>query len=356
MPQFDRIEAGAQHSHSAVIAPRPSSSALPLARHVMVRTTDEERATDAATRVASPHLLRTSSGPFEWVLHAVKIGDSTLAYHSYRGAVEVVATQPTDFFVLQVLLRGEAEVSTAVGSTRLAAQGSACVLSPSEQFRMRFAPGTHQVFVRIPVPTIERSFGQLTGEGGGNKVVFDLQTAPQSPWLSNLQLAVHTIDAIGSGAPPSPQLGGELERMIVSSLLLAQPHSASEIITQPATSRASRAVASIVQEIQSAPHQTVEFSELARAHGISLRSLQDGFRHQYGQSPSGFLRDCRLDMAHRLLVQDSQVSVTEAAFSSGFTHLGRFARDYRRRYGASPSTTRHTARASAFSDADNKRP
>jgi len=55
-----------------------------------------------------------------------------------------------------------------------------------------------------------------------------------------------------------------------------------------------------------------------------------------------YLRNCRLDSACKLLLGTGKASasVTEAALSSGFIHMSRFARYYRRRFGELPSDTK----------------
>lgn len=317
----------------------------PLARHLKLRTSDRRQAAQVGARIMSPHTIKTSStAAFEWVLHAVNIGQSALVYHSSQSWVDVQSTEPTDFFAVQVLLRGRLALTSTAGSVELSSPGTSCVVSPTKELSMRYAPGTEQIMFKAAIPTIERVFGQLTGTAEGSIVSFDLKIPAQSPVLSNMQLALRTIDSIEAGGRPSAQLGEEIERMLALSLLLAQPHSASSLIARPAVDRVPSAVASIADEIRSEPEHEVDFARLAGEHGISLRSLQNGFRTRYGRSPSNFLRDCRLDLAHRMLTSNSVCSVTEAAYASGFTHLGRFARDYRLRYGVSPSHTLRTVR------------
>ncbi|WP_431236189.1 AraC family transcriptional regulator (plasmid) [Mycolicibacterium psychrotolerans] len=311
----------------------------------MARTDDAGYCWAEASRRFMPHVLRPQTGePFGWAFHSVGIGDTVLAYHEFRSMVEVVASEPMDAFYGMVLLRGTMEVSTEHGTTYLAEQGSACVVSPTEKFIARFTPGTRQVFVKIPVAVVEQAFGRLTGEAGGGRIIFDLATRADAPWPAALKLAVQTIDGIDSGLPVPPPMGGELERLCTSSLLLAQPHSASGLLARPSPGRAARAATMVAKAVQASPEQDYDFADMARLHGVSLRTLQDGFRNRYGRSPSAFLRDARLDMAHTLLAGDKRVSVTDAALSCGFTHLGRFARDYRVRYGFSPSETREGAR------------
>ncbi|MFF0222897.1 AraC family transcriptional regulator [Streptomyces sp. NPDC004629] len=324
---------------------RPESP--PLERHLLVRTDDVGRAEQASNRLISPlspHVLKPDAvRKFGWTMHAAQIGQSTLIYHSTRSAVEIIASEPTDHVALHVVLRGRVDVSTDLGTVRLTKPGSVCVVSPTERLWLRFAPGTRQLAVRIPNLAIERGLGRLTGESDDG-IVFGLSAPAPAPWLSTLRLAVTAVDDLSVGTSPPPRIGEELERMLISSLLLTHSHSATHRMTRPVTSRAERAVTAIAHRIRSAPETAVDFTALAKSQGISLRTLQNGFRLRHGQSPSAFLRDARLDVAHALLTGEPPSSVTDAALDSGFTHLGRFARDYRLRYGVSPSVTRDAAR------------
>jgi AraC-like DNA-binding protein len=59
-------------------------------------------------------------------------------------------------------------------------------------------------------------------------------------------------------------------------------------------------------------------------------------------TPLAYLRSVRMERAHRELQSADQsegVSVAGVAAKWGFTHLGRFAIDYRRRFGIYPSQT-----------------
>jgi len=324
--------------------PQLRRSTRPLSRHVITRTTDENFAQCEGSKLVSPHTIRPGTeNPFGWAFHAVEIGKSMVAYHSYRSAVDVVASAPLDYYSLHMLLHGGMEFSSGLGVVCLPKPGSACVLSPTNTVRVRYSPGTQQLIVKVPISTVEQTFGRLSGEAGGGRIVFGLRSPERVAWTETLRLAVQTIDSIDSGHRPSPHLGPELERLLVSSLLLAQPHSFTAKLARPSEGRASRTASLVADSIQAAPELRVDFGALALQHGVSLRTLQEGFRNRYGRSPSRFLRDARLDLAHRLLTENPSTTVTEAALASGFTHLGRFARDYRLRHGTSPSATREDA-------------
>lgn len=90
-----------------------------------------------------------------------------------------------------------------------------------------------------------------------------------------------------------------------------------------------------------APHTT---ETLARAAGLSARSLSRGFQHLRGYSPMTALRHARLERVRMDLSRGhAGGTVTEAAVRWGFLHLGRFSSLYAARFGELPSVTRRRA-------------
>ncbi|HEX3216630.1 MAG TPA: helix-turn-helix transcriptional regulator, partial [Aestuariivirgaceae bacterium] len=86
-------------------------------------------------------------------------------------------------------------------------------------------------------------------------------------------------------------------------------------------------------------------ADIARELGITPRYLQSGFRTYLGLTPHQFLRDCRLDQAHRMLSAAlPSLTATTVAYDCGFPHLGEFAQSYRRRFGERPSETLRRAK------------
>jgi transcriptional regulator GlxA family with amidase domain len=96
-----------------------------------------------------------------------------------------------------------------------------------------------------------------------------------------------------------------------------------------------------VQAIHGAPESPYTVGRLAELAGVSTRSLQEGFRRYKGTSPMAYLREVRLARAHEDLrrMDHPATSVSDVAHRWGFLHLGRFAADYRAKYGVSPSQT-----------------
>jgi AraC-like DNA-binding protein len=90
----------------------------------------------------------------------------------------------------------------------------------------------------------------------------------------------------------------------------------------------------------------VTIPEIVAASRVPGRTLFKHFKHYHGLSPMAYVRMARYQKVRERLERagpDEQVS--EIAIGLGFEHLGRFAVEYRKRFGESPSETlRSTAK------------
>ena len=90
--------------------------------------------------------------------------------------------------------------------------------------------------------------------------------------------------------------------------------------------------------------EPIELEQLAAAAGVRPRTLEMQFKRYLGTTPLGWVRRTRLARARQqLLAADSDANVTGIAVANGFTELGRFAAQYRQRFGELPSQTLRTA-------------
>jgi len=91
--------------------------------------------------------------------------------------------------------------------------------------------------------------------------------------------------------------------------------------------------------LASQAHRPVRIAELAKRAGVSPRTVERAFLRT-GCTPLEYLRGVRLERARRMLVEPGPtMTVAEAATAAGVAHLGRFATEYRRRFGELPSQT-----------------
>lgn len=97
--------------------------------------------------------------------------------------------------------------------------------------------------------------------------------------------------------------------------------------------------------------------ELARRLGVGARHLRRLFQEHLGTTPSAIAQTRRVHFAHQLLIE-TELSITEIAFASGFASVRRFNSALREAFQVSPSTlrqkSRHRSRGSSKSPASNK--
>ncbi|MDT7625040.1 MAG: hypothetical protein QOF99_5941, partial [Pseudonocardiales bacterium] len=101
-----------------------------------------------------------------------------------------------------------------------------------------------------------------------------------------------------------------------------------------------RAIAFIEQR----PEADIGVADIAAAANVSIRAVQFAFRRQLDTTPMAYLRAVRLDHAHHDLLAtdpDHGATVTGIASRWGFYSNSRFATQYRRAYGVTPSHTLH---------------
>jgi AraC-like DNA-binding protein len=100
--------------------------------------------------------------------------------------------------------------------------------------------------------------------------------------------------------------------------------------------------------------EPIDLERLASVAGVRPRTLETHFRTFLGTTPLGWVRRMRLAEARRELERGrARATVTDIAFASGFTQLGRFAAHYRAAFGETPSVTLRRSRCSPTNDIDN---
>jgi AraC family ethanolamine operon transcriptional activator len=84
----------------------------------------------------------------------------------------------------------------------------------------------------------------------------------------------------------------------------------------------------------------LSLDELSRESDAGKRTLEYGFRQVYGTTPLNFARSLRLTRSRMALLRaKSYTPINEIASAFGFRQWGHYSRDYRRRFGETPSKT-----------------
>jgi AraC family transcriptional regulator of adaptative response / DNA-3-methyladenine glycosylase II len=111
----------------------------------------------------------------------------------------------------------------------------------------------------------------------------------------------------------------------------------------------SRLAHAAVHRISSGALNGRSVEALARELDVSERHLRRALERELGVSPLELAQTHRLLLAKRLLA-DTDLSVTDIAYASGFQSLRRFHTVFRERYGMSPGDLRRAPRRSPRSD------
>jgi len=320
----------------------------PLADHELFHTADLDEAREAVGRIFCPHRLELigGHGGLDAMQNAARLDDVGLSYLSYGGEVWITPGELETFFLVQIPLRGSAEISQGPFSI-VSTPARASVLSATESIDMRWSADNPQLIVRVERAALEHHLAALTGQQVERPLRFALGMELAEPavraWLRLVSLMRGELEHDGA-LVHHPATTAAFEELLMTGLLVAQPSNYASDLQVQIQAACPRIVRRAVELMHARLSDPPTMAELARDTGVSARSLQSGFRRHLGMTPSTYLRDLRLERAHQDLLTASpadRASVTEISLQWGFAHHGRFAASYRQRYGVSPSQTLH---------------
>jgi transcriptional regulator GlxA family with amidase domain len=167
----------------------------------------------------------------------------------------------------------------------------------------------------------------------------DLSKGHGQSIAQHILLAVRDLDQPGLGIWNEATMNA-FQHFIVTSLLMSQPHNFSEALARLDKHVMTREVKRAIDFIHANLDMPITIKDIIDVTGVPGRTLFKHFRDYQGISPMQYLRNARFDRVRRaLLAAETHASVTMIAMEAGFMHLGRFAVEYRQRFGESPSET-----------------
>lgn len=265
----------------------------------------------------------------------------------YGEAVRIrVAGGLEKFYLVQIPLRGRATLD--VGHALIESDAHLATVPPIDRdFTMRWHEGTPTLIVYVER---ERLRAMAHSVYGMNVSQLDLglhmrlDTREGAEFLRAVAEYHEVLEHGTADAMYARKLSADL---VCARLLAAVDNSVSRSLNvwrnpQPMSVARGDALARRFEaSAEDAAVRGLGVVEIANQLGVPLRTLQDHVRLATGNTPSAILREARLRRARTLLVEgdSAQVTITRIAEQSGFTHLGRFAAEYRKRYGETPTET-----------------
>jgi AraC-like DNA-binding protein len=168
------------------------------------------------------------------------------------------------------------------------------------------------------------------------------QSIPRKPLMAGLfgshpyEVLAVTDNALGrvelnQSIPRNPLTGG---------LFGSHPQNYSETFRELESRILPRDVKRAISYIEAHLDSPITLPEIIAASGVPARTLFKHFQHYHGLSPMGYVRMARYrTVRERLERAEPEEQVSEIAMGLGFDHLSRFAVEYRKRFGESPSAT-----------------
>lgn len=293
---------------------------------------------------AAPHWITTIGGgdPARCRLRTLRFGPVIVSDWEADEAVQVTAPE-LDGYLISLAPSGRLFTEQrGIVTTATTLEGA--VYRPGSPTRTWWLPDTRPVSVVLAPGALESELEALLGHPVRGPLRFsrrfDLSRGMGRSWGALAGL-VHAELVAADGMIYRPMIAERLWHSMLGSLLLAVEHQYSDELKEPAAPSRPRAIKRAIDAMESDPARPFTMSGLADLAGASVRSLQDGFRRHVGVAPMVYLQEVRLRRARLDLAtcDPGGITVSEVAHRWGFTHLGRFAAVYRRRFGVLPSET-----------------
>lgn len=319
-----------------------------LAAHPLFRCEDDVQATSTKVgAVFRPHRMGVV-GPRQRLsaeMNHTRVGSLSISRLGYRADVTIESDPMGSFLLLMIPLTGTADIRGG-GASILSTPSLASVVGATSGLSMRWAASCNQLIFKIDRDALETTCAAQLGHVLPGPIEFELGmdlTRPSTLGLQRVVSLLASTDQFTNCAEQFPLMAVHAERLFLASLLSLQPHNFSAELQQPGQVPAPRYVKRAEDFIAEHAARAITIEDVARAVGVSVRSLQTGFKKYRQTSPMALLRDVRLQRVREDLIraklENRSTSVTATAMTWGFGHLGHFTRAYVEKFKELPSQT-----------------
>ncbi|NLT35728.1 MAG: AraC family transcriptional regulator [Gaiellales bacterium] len=314
-------------------------------RHMVFSSSDHDVVEQETARVLSPHRLfiMTPHHRLDARLDRLPLGQVELVRLQYQADVKVKPGVLGSLYLVTLPLSGRAVQQIGSETVEVNPERGS-VASATREFKFKADVEYTQMIFRIDREALERRCAEVLGHPLNQPIDFepgvDLRSAAGEQWLHMAGFVIGS-EAFVENLQIHSRMAQHLEGLVIDLLLTTQPHTYSDELERGPSCSSPYYVRRAEEYMRTYPGENISLRSLARVVGVSERSLLAGFRKHRGVSPMAMLRDIRLTGVHEALAQaeSREDTVTDIAFSWGFTHLGCFSAAYRRKYGRRPSET-----------------
>jgi AraC-like DNA-binding protein len=328
----------------SVTAAQPSGSQFLLHNFSVLESDDISEICDIVSQTYCEHSLRrrSSKAPIDARYCRASFGTVSFNYLRYGADVAIEPSCFDRFYMLEIPLAGTAKLryrdedAASAGST-----GS--LVSSQGRVKSQWDRDTARLMVQVDRGFLERFATHLLGHAITRPIEFRLvvdMSRGIGAGLRDYVLHIAQQLTFNPFLRDYRLVEREIERTLAAMLLCGQPHTYSAEVNAVAQPGAPRYVTLAYDYIMEHYRGDISIEDLVAVSGVSMRTLYAGFKRYKGVSPMLALKTKRLEAVREdLLTAGAGDSVTDIVFRWGFTHLGNFSRDYRKRFGELPSDT-----------------
>ncbi|GAB91250.1 putative AraC family transcriptional regulator [Gordonia rhizosphera NBRC 16068] len=270
----------------------------------------------------------------------------TVGRMAYGVPAHIAGPAMRDCYHVNLLVSGHC---TAVQSDRSASfsadqKNSGVVFGPEAPVLIDWSGDCAQYHLKLTRSIFEEHAARLAGHSTSSAIDFDLTFPLDSAAGRSLCSSVafyYSQLATDGGLATMPAVQRELESALMTQVLLVARSNLTAELVRDVPRRPDTIIREVIDHIDRHAKDDLSIVMLAALFGTTARTLQAGFQREIGMTPSAYIRAVRLDGAHQDLCAGQGLSVSEIANRWHFFHLGRFAQQYRSRFGRTPSATLH---------------
>ena len=306
-----------------------------------VATNDLEEIAPLVAGIYCDHSIQTLDGARAHAagFDLVRQGPQPIVQLHYGRSVRIDAGTFPRLMLVQTCLDGSGSAEQGAISTELR-RGQTVPLSPGVATQLAFDGRFSQRSVRLDIESVEALCKRWLNVPALDRplrfALHPFSASLEQAWAQAVNLIVGYAR---SGIPLPVSAVANLDEFLVSLVLSQHPHNYSDDLRRPQKPPSPRLVREAERLMQDGSPELTP-SRIAAELGVSLRTLEMGFRATHDCTPNAFLRKVRITRAREaLLAADACTSVTDVALACGFLHLARFSAHYRQMFGELPVQT-----------------
>ena len=274
---------------------------------------------------------------------AYAVGQLVFTRDKFPYGISVIPIPEEKWLFLEIPLSGQLQLRYR-GRDILYDYNSTYLITSDQPIHYTFQENTRHITIGIDKQMLTAYAQKLVNRQQEQKFTFYPQVLGRTSEATSFRRYLEFISQEllrGGSLFNSPLIATEIQNTIFSMLLSLSDNNYLPLENQLEESCLPAYVRLARDYIESYLELPLSLADITAAAGVHVTTLLKGFKQHYEISPIAYLKQKRLEAAHRTLLAGDPLttSVTEVATQWGLFHLGRFARDYRQLFGELPSET-----------------